>query len=92
MKQIPKEHLRTCTYCYFRHSCSRPFKFDKNGKIYCNHWRLGRCLLCKYVNTSEDEWFKRGCETWCFSGRRKCFKRDWKATLKWWFKRIVEEY
>ena len=85
-KQIPKERLKTCHYCYLRHSCPYPFQYEG-----CKHWRLGNCLLCKHLNANDEEWFKRGCETWCLGGCREHFKRDWKATFKWWFKRIVED-
>ena len=90
-KQIPKEKLKTCTYCYYRHRCFQPCNFKADGQPYCKHWKLGKCLLCKYLNADEWDWFERNCECWCFGGCRKHFKRDWKATLKWWFKRIVEK-
>ena len=83
---IQREQLKTCHYCYFRHCCPYPFQYHD-----CKHWRIGSCLLCKHLNDSDEDWFRRGCETWCLGGCRKYFKRDWKATLKWWFKRIVED-
>lgn len=86
IKQIPKDKLKTCHYCYFRHCCPYPIQYEG-----CKHWRIGKCLLCKHLNASDDEWFKRGCETCCLGGCREHFKRDWKATFRWWFKRIVKD-
>lgn len=90
---IPKHN---CHSCYYRHGC--PHKFEKmflrdeNGQYVwdnCKHWRVGQCYLCKYFQDPDEEWYKRGCETWCNGGCRK-FKRNWKATFRWWFKKLVE--
>lgn len=68
-----------CHSCRFRHSCARPLP-EKNSL--CPHWKLGDCYLCQYIEVPDDEWFKRGCETWCFGGCEK-FKRDWRRTFDW---------
>jgi hypothetical protein len=87
-----------CQSCYYRHGCPHEFEKmfprDENGEYIwdnCKHWRLGKCYLCKYFQDTDEEWYKRGCETWCLGGCREHFKRNWKATLKWWFKRVVED-
>lgn len=78
-------HLKTCHFCYYRHRCPYPHKWEG-----CKHWRLGKCLLCKGIDSSDQEWREHGCESECFGGCRKHFKRNWKATFKWWFKREVD--
>lgn len=68
-----------CHSCYFRHSCCPhcPPPLDCE----CDHWKLGKCYTCKFVDDDDDAWFARGCETWCFAGCRK-YKRDWKKTFE----------
>lgn len=85
---------QNCHICLHRHSCRHNFDkiFCPNG-IYsnetnCKYWQLGKCLLCRNLYVSEGDWFQRGCEAWCFGGCKK-FKRNWKATFKWWFKRKI---
>lgn len=67
-----------CHSCLYRHSCC-PHELPLEGN--CVHWKLGKCYTCKFVDDSEDEWFKRGCEAECFSGCRK-YTRDWKKTFE----------
>jgi hypothetical protein len=85
-KQFEKHTIKTCHYCYYRHRC--PYEFCYYG---CRHWRLGQCLLCKNLNASDDDWFKRGCEAKCYGGCREHFKRNWKATFKWIFTKNVDK-
>lgn len=77
-----------CSSCGFRHCCC----FDRDE---CNennnnkYWCLGNCYLCVHRHAPDDEWFQRGCEVWCMGGCEK-FKRDWKATFRWLFKKEVD--
>lgn len=61
-----------------RHSCC-PYPHPTGGE--CKHWRMGKCYTCKFITASDDDWFKRGCESECFSGCEK-YKRDWKRTFE----------
>jgi len=74
-KEITMGH---CHSCLFRHSCC--FELPKRGE-FCPHWKLGQCYTCKYINAPDEEWFKRGCEAWCFGGCEQ-YKRNWKTTIK----------
>ena len=65
---------KRCTSCLFRHGCFHELPPENED---CKHWKLGKCYTCKYYGVDDDEWFKRGCETWCFSGCKK-YKRNWK--------------
>ena len=77
---------KTCHSCVGRHSpCPHyPFKDDR-----CNYWKLGKCYTCKYVDDSDDNWFKRGCESECMSGCKN-YRRNWKKTFAY-FKRLRNE-
>lgn len=83
-KEIPKRTIKTCRYCYYRHRCKWEHKYYG-----CQHWRLGKCNVCKGLSVSDQEWYKHECETYCLGGCKKYFKRDWKATFRWWFKREI---
>lgn len=48
----------------------------------CKYWKLGKCHTCAYINDNDDEWYKRGCEAWCFGGCIK-YHRDWKKTFEY---------
>lgn len=85
-KQFEKRNLKTCHYCYYRHRCRWHL-----GYYGCRHWKLGKCLLCKNLNSSDEDWFRRGCEVNCLGGCRKHFKRNWKKTFKWLFTRKVDK-
>lgn len=79
---------KNCSSCRNRHCC--PWGLDECGEDFkSKYWELGKCYLCKHRNATEDEWFTRECEVWCFGGCRK-FKRDWKATLKYMFTKQVD--
>lgn len=54
----------------------------------CKHWKLGKCYTCQFVDDNEDEWFKRGCEAWCFGGCRKYCKSKEKTNE---FKKLIRE-
>lgn len=70
---------RDCHSCVGRHGCPYPFvPYDAGVK--CKHWKLGKCFTCAYLNDTDENWYKRGCEAECFGGCKK-YKRDWKATL-----------
>ena len=77
-----------CGTCDLRHCCW----FDRDECVNDDHkyWRLGDCYLCKHRFATDDAWFERGCEVWCFGGCEK-FKRDWKATFRWLFKKEVKK-
>lgn len=68
---------KRCQSCRYRHGCDLPFPPQE---VDCKHWKLGKCYTCKYVDAPDDEWFPRGCETWCFGGCKK-YKRDWRKTF-----------
>ena len=70
--------IKRCRDCLFRHSCFR--ELPPLDEV-CKHWKLGKCYTCKYKDAPVEEWFKRGCESECFSGCEK-YKRDWKKTWK----------
>lgn len=72
-----------CHSCKYRHDCC-PHPYPWNDEV-CKHWKLGRCYTCKYLHAPDDDWFVRGCETWCFGGCRK-YKRSWKQTFELWKK------
>ena len=81
MREVIK---RNCHSCLYRHGgCDRKLP-DSNG---CKHWKLGKCYTCKFINVDDDEWFKRGCETWCFGGCKK-YKRNWKKTFEYIFEGV----
>ena len=66
------------------------FSTDPRTWPECKHWRLGDCYLCRYYHAAtEQEWYKRGCETWCNGGCKE-FKRDWRLTLRWLFRKEVK--
>ena len=76
--------IKRCVSCLYRHGyCSH---FDEylqlNDDENCKHWKLGKCYTCKHKDAPDEEWFKRGCESECFSGC-ETYKRDWKKTWKW---------
>ena len=75
--------VRRCVSCLYRHGlCSHFDDYLKlNDNENCKHWKLGKCYTCKYKDVPDKEWFKRGCESECFSGCKK-YKRDWKKTWK----------
>lgn len=83
-----------CHSCLYRHGSHHGIK-DKCKDFYktndykkeCPDWKIGLCYSCKNntddINEDEDkidEWFKRGCETWCMSGCKK-YRKKW-----WWNK------
>ena len=75
---MPEIYKGDCHSCLYRHSCCPyPLLLEHD----CKYWKLGKCYTCKFVDADEDEWYKRGCETWCFGGCKK-YKRDWKKTFK----------
>lgn len=88
MPNKPIRIIKNCHFCANRHGCR--YDFDKmfevrHGYMFkseCKHWRIGGCLFCKHLTDTEENWFHRGCETWCFGGCKK-FKRNWKRTLRW---------
>ena len=67
-----------CLTCKFRHSLCR-HSYPEGGR--CIHWRLGKCYVCKFVDSRDGEFSKRGCEARYPSGCRK-FERDWKKTFE----------
>lgn len=79
--------IKRCRDCLYRHSCIH--EFPPLGTD-CEYWRIGKCYTCKYKDAPDDEWFKRGCETWCCSGCDK-YKRDWKKTWEWFKQKIFAE-
>mgnify|MGYP003305107924 CR=1 FL=1 len=89
-----------CYHCRFRHErrgllgalCEKYVNTFVKKSVYdgCPFWRLGKCYVCQHRNASDDEWYMRGCETYCMGGCRK-FKRDWKATWKWLMHKEVDE-
>lgn len=84
----PIKIIKNCHFCAGRHGCV--YDFNKmfgvhNGYVSiseCKHWDLGKCLFCKHLEDTEENWYRRGCECWCFSGCEK-FKRDWHRTIRW---------
>ena len=71
--------IKDCHSCRFRHCCNRELPpLDEE----CRHWKLGDCYTCKFFDVDDDEWFKRGCETWCNGGCRK-YRRNWKKSLEY---------
>lgn len=64
---------RNCHSCLFRHCCRWDFDkmFPSSVLDNCKHWKLGKCYTCQFVDDNEDEWYKRGCEIWCFGGCQK---------------------
>lgn len=78
-----------CHSCKFRHCCNRSLS---EVNTYCPYLSFGDCYLCKYFDVTDDEWFKRGCEVWCFGGCNDKFKRSWPKTIEWIKYRIGEAF
>lgn len=83
MEQSTSKKFHDCHSCIDRHNMCTHYSDDvwDNG---CKHWRLGLCYTCKFNSDkiTDDEWFARGCETWCFGGCRK---------YRPYFKKIIQE-
>lgn len=77
-----------CSSCQFRHSPCPHWSLSKEP---CKHWKLGKCYTCKFLDDSDEEWFKRGCESECLSGCGK-YKRDWKRTFNILKRRLNKEF
>lgn len=75
---------KTCHSCRYRHCC---FKYEPPTDGDCKHWKMGDCYTCKFVDADEEEWYKRGCECWCFGGCKK-YKRNWKRFFEILFEKI----
>lgn len=74
-----------CRTCKFRHRWCKAFrhrhyKYPRED-IFCKHWKLGKCYICKFVDMPDEEFLKRGCEAEYPGGCRK-FERDWKKTFE----------
>lgn len=78
MSKVERIAVGHCHSCRYRHDCC-PHDYPDGEK--CRHWKLGDCYTCKHLDAPDDEWFKRGCEAWCFGGCKK-YKRDWKKTFQ----------
>lgn len=78
----------SCHSCDFRHSCCPHWTPDDKP---CKHWKLGKCYTCKFLDDTDEAWFKRGCESECFSGCNK-YKRDFRKTLEIIKKFIKKEF
>ena len=68
-----------CHSCRFRHSMCQHCA-PKGCK--CRHWKLGKCYTCKWIDIENCNFLSSWCETWCFGGCKKYYKRDWKKTFK----------
>ena len=70
-----------CSDCDYRHACCPWINEVLEKRQGCKHWKLGGCYSCIF-NTdyvTDEEWFKRGCETW-YPG--KCKKYVKQGSLK----------
>lgn len=90
-KHLAKKYKikRNCHSCLFRHCCRWNFyKMFPNPDVwdYCRHWKLGKCYTCKFADDNDEEWFKRGCECWCFGGCNK-YRKNKGATER--FKELI---